>query len=102
MLGTQTTGPAYGRPDDRLRASRDDIERSRIRATRGLVMTVSAKLAHSIRRRLSCALQLRRLDPPGEIIGETGKRPRQRLAGLADRLAVRRQGLCDRPCGDRA
>ena len=45
-------------------------------------MTVSAKLAHSIRRRLSRVLQLRGLDPPGEIIGETGKRPRQPLMPL--------------------
>src|SRR5258706_4836680 len=56
----------------------------------------------SIRRLLSRALGLHGLDPPGEIVGEARKRLRQRLAGLADRLAVRRQRLRNRPHRDGA
>ncbi len=50
---------------------------------------LSSDLTASIRRRLFRPLGLRRLRPPRQIVGETRKRPLQRLAAVADRLAVR-------------
>src|SRR6202048_2620149 len=44
-------------------------------------------LPPSIRRCFSRPLQLHRLDPPRQIIGEAGKRLLQRFAALADRLS---------------
>ncbi len=59
-------------------------------------------LRSSIWRLLSLALRFRRFHPPGEIIGKSGKRVRQRASAVADRLAVGGQGLRDRPDHDRA
>src|SRR5258708_14057005 len=76
---------------------REHLVIGRLRATRRLAMTISASRATSIWRLLSRALRLRRLDPPGEIIGEPGERELQRLAGPPDRLGAFGQGLPNRP-----
>src|ERR1700681_4914788 len=51
----------------------------------------------SIRRLPLLPLRFRRFHPPRQIIGESRKRPLQRLAALADRLGVPRKPLPKRP-----
>lgn len=53
----------------------------------------------SIRRRFSRTLKFSRLGPPSEIIREAADV--DLLPGLARRLAISREGLGDRPDGDR-
>jgi TolB-like protein len=57
--------------------------------------------ASSIGRRPFRALALRGLNPPSEIVGEPGERPRERRTCFADRLARLVQRLSDRSDGQR-